>query len=95
VARERSQEMRSAIAAKRDVFLAAQVGAAISAVTLDEVEDGARMALTTNYLKVALPGVEVAPNRLFNVWVGRAHLGKLFGYPQGAEVSPAEVSVAK
>ena len=93
VARVRSQEIRSIMAAKRDVFLAAQVGAAISALTLDEVEDGARAALTTNYLKVALPGVEISPNRLVDVWIGHAQSGKLFGYPSGAAVSPQAVSV--
>jgi threonylcarbamoyladenosine tRNA methylthiotransferase MtaB len=89
VARERSQEIRSVIAAKRDTFVAAQVGSVIPALTLDELEDGARVALTTNYLKVALPGVEVPPNRLVDVWVGRVSSGKLFGYPHGAAVSAA------
>jgi threonylcarbamoyladenosine tRNA methylthiotransferase MtaB len=89
VARERSQEIRSVVATKRDAFIASQVGTAIPALTLDEVEDGARVALTTNYLKVALPGVEVPPNRLVDVWVGRSSSAKLFGYPHGAAVSAA------
>jgi threonylcarbamoyladenosine tRNA methylthiotransferase MtaB len=81
VARERSQEIRAAMAAKREVFLAAQVGQSIPALTLDEAEEGARVALTTNYLKVALPGSEVPANRLVDVWVGRTSSGQLFGYP--------------
>ena len=80
VARERSQEIRAVINAKRQAFLAAQVGQSLPALTLDEVEDGARVALTTNYLKVALPGSEVPANRLVNVSIGRVTSGKLFGY---------------
>ncbi len=80
VARERSQEIRAVIAAKRQASLAAQVGRSVPALTLDEVEEGARVALTTNYLKVALPGCDVPPNRLIDVGVGRVTAGKLFGY---------------
>ncbi len=80
VARERSQEIRAAIAAKRQAFLAAQVGQCLPALTLDEAEEGTRVALTTNYLKVALPGSDVPPNRLVDVQIGRAVSGKLFGY---------------
>ena len=80
VARERSQEIRTVIAAKRQAFLAGQVGRSVPALTLDEVEEGARVALTTNYLKVALPSCEVPPNRLIDVGVGRVTAGKLFGY---------------
>jgi threonylcarbamoyladenosine tRNA methylthiotransferase MtaB len=85
VARERSQEIRAVITAKRQAFLAAQVGRSVSALTLDEVEEGARVALTTNYLQVALPGCEVPPNRLVNVSIGRVTCGKLFGYVEGSE----------
>ena len=80
VARERSQEIRAVIDAKRQSFLAAQVGQSLPALTLDEVEDGARIALTTNYLKIALPAMDVPPNRLVDVQVGRAVSGKLIGY---------------
>ena len=80
VARERSQEIRALISAKRQAYLAAQVGQTLPALTLDEVEEEARVALTTNYLKVALPGLEVPPNRLVDVAVGRLTSGKLFGY---------------
>jgi len=80
VARERSQEIRAVITAKRQAFLAAQVGRSLPALTLDEVEDGARVALTTNYLKVALPSCEVPSNRLVNVSIGRVTSGQLVGY---------------
>ena len=85
VARERSQEIRAVITAKRQAFLAAQVGRSLPALTLDETEEGARVALTTNYLRVALPGCEVAPNRLIDVQIGRAVAGKLFGYLRTTE----------
>jgi threonylcarbamoyladenosine tRNA methylthiotransferase MtaB len=80
VARERSQEIRAAINAKRQTFLAAQVGRRAPALTLDEQDEGARVALTTNYLKIALPGLGVPPNRLVNVQIGRFIAGKLFGF---------------
>jgi len=83
VARERSQEIRSVTNAKRQAFLAAQVGRCLSALTLDEAEDDARVALTTNYLQVALPGLEIPPNRLISVHVGRAVSGRLFGFMAG------------
>jgi threonylcarbamoyladenosine tRNA methylthiotransferase MtaB len=84
VARERSQEIRSVTNAKRQAFLAAQVGRCLSALTLDEAEDDARVALTTNYLQVALPGLEIPPNRLISVHVGRAVSGRLFGFMAGS-----------
>ena len=93
VAHQRSQEIRSIIGSKRDAFLAAQAGAVLSAVTLDEVEAGARAALTTNYLKVELWGGEIPPNRLLDVRIARAESGKLFGYPCPASSRPAAVSV--
>jgi threonylcarbamoyladenosine tRNA methylthiotransferase MtaB len=80
IARERSQEIRAVIDAKHQAFLAAQVGQNIPALTLDETENGARTALTTNFLKVALPGSEVPPNQLIQALVGRVTAGKLFGF---------------
>lgn len=87
VARERSQEIRGVITAKRDIFHQAQVGRSLPALTLDETEDGARVALTTNYLKVALPGAAIPPNRLSEVCVGRIDCGRLFGYVHEARAS--------
>jgi threonylcarbamoyladenosine tRNA methylthiotransferase MtaB len=84
VARERNQEIRAVIAAKRQTFLAAQLGRRLPAVALDELEEGARVALTTNYLKVVLPGCEVPPNRLIDVQIGRVIAGMLFGYVEAA-----------
>jgi threonylcarbamoyladenosine tRNA methylthiotransferase MtaB len=80
IARDRSQEIRAVVNAKREAFLTAQVGQSLPALTLDETEDGARVALTTNYLKVALPDAEVPANKLVDVTVGRAVSGQLFGY---------------
>jgi len=84
VARERSQEIRAVINAKRQAFLAAQVGQSLPALTLDEVEEDARVALTTNYLKVTLPACGVSANRLVNISIGRVTAGKLFGYVEAA-----------
>jgi threonylcarbamoyladenosine tRNA methylthiotransferase MtaB len=85
IAHERGAEIRAGMEAKRRAFLDAQVGTSISALTLDETEDGARVALATNYLKILLPGSEVAPNELVNVHVGRAHGGLLYGYPEASK----------
>ena len=78
--RERSQEIRAVIAAKRQAFLNAQVGRTLPALTLDETAEGARVALTTNYLQVALPGCDASPNQLIDVQVGHVAGGKLIGW---------------
>ncbi len=80
VAHERGREIRHLIAAKRHAFHAAQVGRTLSALTLDETEDGVQVALTSNYLKVALPGSSIARNSLLDVQVGRADGNLLYGY---------------
>jgi threonylcarbamoyladenosine tRNA methylthiotransferase MtaB len=80
IAHERAQEIRAVIEAKRRDFLDAQVGTVLSALTLDETRDGARAALSSNYLKMILPESNVPPNSLVNVHVGRAHAGLLYGY---------------
>lgn len=85
VARERSNEIRSVINAKRQAFHTSQLGQTLPALTLDETEDGDRVALTTNYLKVLLPGSEIAPNTLLDVAIGRAVSGRLFGYAASAQ----------
>lgn len=84
VARERGEEIRAVINAKRQSFLAAQVGRRLPAISLDEADDGCRVALTTNYLKIALPGCDVPPNRLVDVSVSRVAHSKLFGYVEGS-----------
>jgi threonylcarbamoyladenosine tRNA methylthiotransferase MtaB len=81
VARERAREIHGIVAEKRAAFLAAQVGREVSALTLDETSEGARIALSSQYLKVALPNCRVRANRLLEVWVGRASDGLLYGYP--------------
>jgi threonylcarbamoyladenosine tRNA methylthiotransferase MtaB len=79
VVRRRSEEIRAVIRAKRQAFLAAQVGRTLSALTLDETEEGSRLALSSNYLKIVLPASPLAPNTLVDVRVGRAHEGLLYG----------------
>ncbi len=80
VARERSQEIRAVINSKRRTFLNAQVGRSLPALTLDKTDDGAPVALTTNYLQVTLPGSETPPNHLIDVQVGHVAGGKLTGW---------------
>jgi threonylcarbamoyladenosine tRNA methylthiotransferase MtaB len=81
VARERAQEIRSWLTRKRQTFLQAQVGRKLSAVTLHESEASERVALSSNYLKVVLPGSNLPPNTLLDIQVGRVHEGLLFGFP--------------
>jgi threonylcarbamoyladenosine tRNA methylthiotransferase MtaB len=80
VIHERGAEMRTLIALKRRAFLDSQIGRTLSALTLDEVQEGDRLALSSNYLKVVLPGAEVAANRLLDTRIGRVHEGLLYGY---------------
>jgi threonylcarbamoyladenosine tRNA methylthiotransferase MtaB len=83
VIRDRGQEIRAVIARKRQAFLQDQAGRTLSALTLDTTRQGSRVALSSNYLNVALPGAEVPPNTLTDVRIGRAHEGILYGYPEG------------
>ncbi len=81
VSHERGRAIRELIGAKRRQFLAAQVGQTLSVLTLDEAEEGAPVALTSNYLKMTLPGLSVDPNTLLDVQVGRTDGNLLYGYP--------------
>jgi len=81
VARERAQEIRSSLTRKRQTFLQAQIGRKLSAVTLHQSEAGARLALSSNYLKIALPSSNLPPNRLLDIQVARVHQGLLYGFP--------------
>ena len=67
ISRERSREIRTTMAAKRAAFMKAQVGGTLSVVTLEENSGGTRFAVSSNFLKVALPGAGLAPNRLLEV----------------------------
>jgi threonylcarbamoyladenosine tRNA methylthiotransferase MtaB len=79
VSRRRGQEIRAVIRAKRQAFLAGQVGRTLSVLTLDETEKGGRVALSSNYLKIVLPASPIAPNTLVDARVGRAYEGLLYG----------------
>ena len=96
VAHERGREIRHLIAAKRHAFHAAQIGRTLSALTLDETEDGAQVALTSNYLKVALPGSLLTRNTLLNVQVGRADGKLLYACPAtDFSILPTELSATR
>jgi threonylcarbamoyladenosine tRNA methylthiotransferase MtaB len=86
IAHERGAEIRSSVETKRRAFLDTQVGTSLPALTLDETDGDARVALATNYLKILLPGSDAAPNALVQVRVGRAHGGLLYGYPEASEL---------
>jgi threonylcarbamoyladenosine tRNA methylthiotransferase MtaB len=81
VARERALEIRSLLARKRQTFLQAQVGRKLSAVTLHQSDAGGRVALSSNYLKIVLPGSNFPPNALLDIQVERVQQGLLFGFP--------------
>lgn len=82
IAHERGREIRSLILEKRRAFLAGQVDRTLSVLTLDETEEGAQVALSSNYLKIALPGSCSSPNTLLDIRVGRAGDNLLYGYTQ-------------
>jgi len=80
VSHERAREIRTLLARKRQAFLQAQVGCRLSALTLDESQDGERVALSSNYLKIVLPGSNLPPNTLTDFQIGRVHGELLFGF---------------
>src|SRR6516162_4118841 len=82
VSRRRSEEIRAVIGVKRQAFLAAQVGRVLSALTLDETQEGGCVALSSNYLKIVMPASALAPNTLVEVHIGRTHEGLLYGRPE-------------
>jgi threonylcarbamoyladenosine tRNA methylthiotransferase MtaB len=90
----RGQEVRSVVEKKREEFLAAQVGRTLSVLTLHKqatfhpppAEAHSTLALTSNYLRVALPGARVPGNTLLDVRVRRVHHGFLYGYPDGPKM---------
>lgn len=79
---ERGQEVRALITTKRQAFLESQVGRTLSALTLDEEQDGARVALSSNYLKLVLPGCDVPASTLIDARVGRIHEGLAYAYAE-------------
>lgn len=81
VIRERGQEIRWFMAEKRQAFLAAQINRSLSVLTLADTLAEARLALSSNYLKVALPFSDLPANVLLPVRVGRVENGILYGYP--------------
>jgi len=92
VSRIRSEEIRAVIHVKHRAFLAAQVGGTLSALTLDETQEGSRVALSTNYIKIVLPASPKAPNTLLDVRIGRSHEGLLYGREEPQRRRRAEES---
>jgi threonylcarbamoyladenosine tRNA methylthiotransferase MtaB len=83
VIHERSRELLAIGARKRREFMDVQVGRTLSVLTLDETRDGARVALSSNYLKVLLPLADHTPNQLLDAKMERAQDDFLFGRVEG------------
>jgi threonylcarbamoyladenosine tRNA methylthiotransferase MtaB len=81
VAHERGAELRALMARKRRAFMERQVGRVLSVLTLNETHAGGTMALSSNYLKVSLPGSGLPPNQLIDVRVECVQEGCLAGLP--------------
>ena len=80
--------MRALIGSKRQAFLESQVGRTLSALTLDEEQDGARVALSTNYLKLVLPGCDAPAHALVDARVGRIHEGLAYAFSESRNREP-------
>jgi threonylcarbamoyladenosine tRNA methylthiotransferase MtaB len=80
--RERSRALRSLMREKRQEFLKSQLGRTLSVLTLDATEEGTRVALSSNYLRVALPGSRHAANVLVAARVGRLYEELLYGFEE-------------
>jgi len=93
VIRERGQEMRALMAEKRQAFLADQINRTLSVLTLADTLAEARLALSSNYLKVALPFSAVPANVLLEVRAGRVENEILYAYPELQNRAPESPSV--
>ena len=94
VARERSREIRSIITTKQEAFLEANLGRILSVLSLEETNEQGRLALSSNYLKVILPGDPCGANRLLDVRVVGRRYHHLFGKPLYEEARLPPVSQA-
>ena len=86
---DRGQEMRAVMKLKRAAFLETQIGRILPSVTLDEEQDGERVALSSNYLKLVLPGTETPANVLLEARVGRVHGGVLYAFAESRVGEPS------
>jgi threonylcarbamoyladenosine tRNA methylthiotransferase MtaB len=93
VIRERGQEIRRLMAEKRQAFLADQINRTLSVLTLADTFAEARLALSSNYLKVALPFSALPANVLLEVCVGRVENETLYAYPELQNRAPESPSV--
>lgn len=80
VLHQRAAELRAIGARKHRRFMENQVGRSLSVLTLGESGSEGVTALSSNYLKVILPGAPLRSNELITVRIGRASLGRLFGH---------------
>lgn len=81
--KERQRALRALAARKSESFYRRQLGGTLRVLTLNSTAaDGARLALSENYLKVRLPA-EVPANRLLSVGVVGLEAEGLQGQPAG------------
>lgn len=85
IAHERGAELRAIITAKRQKFLAVQVGRLLTALTLSDREAGMPVAMSSNYLNIVLPGAVFPSNQLVHVRVRRVHEDQLYGHIETPE----------
>ena len=64
VIHERARELQRLSAAKHSAFMTSQVGRVLPALTLHQESPEGRVALSSNYLKLTLPGNGLPPNQL-------------------------------
>ena len=93
IIQERGQEIRALVARKRQAFLEAQIGRWLSAVTLSEQQEGARVALSSNYLRLVLPGCDIPANVLLEARVGRVHDGLVYASPETEPASSPRAAI--
>jgi hypothetical protein len=74
-------------------FLADQINRTLSVLTLADTFAEARLALSSNYLKVALPFSDLPANVLLEVCVGRVENETLYAYPELQNRAPESPSV--
>lgn len=79
IAHERAAELRAVVQPKRRRFMEAQVGRILNVLTLHGAGEGEPAAMSSNYLKVMLPGAATDPNRIVNIRAHRIHEGALYG----------------
>lgn len=91
VARERNRVLREIASYKKAAFMRSLVGTVVEAITLQTGGADFTEALTENYLKMKIPGLQEA-NHWMNVQVEGTHGGVLLGKPVADPAPEAALS---